>query len=86
MNIIEACKAIFEDRELYAKRKSWNNSMITVMQIGWANQYERTEQNEVDKIIPSKNYIQLIQDNLMKGSVVPDLDDVLADDWEVFNR
>ena len=86
MNIIEACEEIFKNRNLYAKRKCWENKMIKIHQVGWASQYERTAEDDVKKLDPTDNYIELIKDNRLCGGAIPDLDDILANDWIVFSK
>lgn len=80
MNIIKICNTLFANRELRAKRKSWENEMIAIYEKGWASQYERTEPSSEE---PRDFFIQHIKDNRLLGEGYPSLVDIMAEDWEI---
>jgi len=86
MNIIEACRRLFKNKKLYAKRIKWENEMICIREIGWASQHEKTELTEEGKNDPSKFYIEHINNNRLCGQMIPSLEDIITNDWIIIDN
>jgi hypothetical protein len=84
MNIVDVCNKLFANKKLSAKRKNWNDESVKIFKIGWASQYNRDD-NEPKSTNPSDYFLQHIKNNRLLGQGYPALEDIMAEDWEIFN-